>query len=248
MQAEELQQSKNPATPRRGRHRGPGRPPGPTAQGAAARKLLYDTALTLIAKHGYEAATLRDVAKDAGVSIGLLYRYFPNKRAVVLALYDELPAQYASRAANMQPGKWRDRFLFALSTSLETLKPHRSTLSALVSVLIGDANEGLFAPGTAFSRERVQKVFDEAVSGARDTPKKEVAVALAQLLYLAHLAIILWWLLDKSPRQKATDALIVLLKQSLPAAALTLRLRPAGAFIVAGEKIFREAMLDNSMK
>ena len=128
------------------------------------------------------------------------------------------------------------------------MKPHRSTLSALVSVLIGDANEGLFAPGTAFSRERVQKVFDEAVSGATDTPKKEVAVALAQLLYLAHLAIILWWLLDKSPRQKATDALIVLLKQSLPAAALTLRLRPAGAFIVAGEKIFREAMLDNSMK
>jgi hypothetical protein len=134
--------------------------------------------------------------------------------------------------------------LFALSTSLETLKPHRYTLSALVSVLIGDRNEGLFAPGTAFSRERVQRVFHEAVSAATDAPNGEVAVALAELLYLTHLAVILWWLLDKSPRQRATDALIGLLKEALPAAALALRLRSARAFIIAGEKAFRDAMLD----
>jgi len=243
---EELRQRENSLMDRRASQRGPGRPPGPTAQGAAARRLLYDTAVELITRRGYEATTLREVAKEAGVSVGLLYRYFPSKRAVVLALYDELSAKYATRAAHMRPGTWRDRFLFALTTSLETLRPHRNTLSALVPVLLGDVNEGLFAPATAFSRERVLKVFHEAVSLATDAPPAQAAGPLSHLLYLAHLAIILWWLLDKSPRQKVTDALMALLKQLLPAAALTLRLRRARAFIAAGDTLFREALLDGA--
>ena len=74
--------------------------PGQTAQGAAARDRLYATAIELIAARGYEATTLRDIAKEAGVSVGLLYRYFPSKQAVIIALYDELSADYARQAAD----------------------------------------------------------------------------------------------------------------------------------------------------
>src|SRR3954471_20146838 len=88
-----------------------GRPRGPTTQGLETRQLLYETAIRLIAARGWQATTLRDVAAEAGVSVGLLYRYFPSKRAVVLTLYDELSAEYADRAAQMAPGRWRDRFL-----------------------------------------------------------------------------------------------------------------------------------------
>jgi AcrR family transcriptional regulator len=186
------------------------------------------------------------VADRARVSVGLLYRYFPSKRAVILALYEELSAKYASRAAEMKTGKWRDRFMFALTTSLQVLSPHRSALSALVPVLIGDMGEGLFAPATAFSRQRVQRVFQDAVAGATDAPCAEVTTALGQLLYLVHLAIILWWLLDKSPRQRATASLIALVRQVLPASALTLRLPRARAFLVAADKLFREALFDDS--
>jgi len=225
-------------------HRGPGRPPGQTQQGAVARRRLYNTAIELIAERGYEATTLRDVASRAGVSVGLLYRYFPSKRAVVLSLYDELSAKYAARAAEMDTGKWRDRFLFALTTSLQVLKPHRGSLAALAPVLVGDLHEGLFAPATMFSRVRVQKVFHEAVVGATDAPRPELTAALARLLYLAHLAIILWWLLDKSPRQRATAALVALVKQGLPASTLAFRLPRVRAFVLAGDKLFREALFD----
>ena len=78
-----------------------GRPPGQTAQGAAARERLYDTAMQLIATRGYAATTLRDIAKDAEVSVGLLYRYFPSKQAVVIALYDRLSSDYERRAAEI---------------------------------------------------------------------------------------------------------------------------------------------------
>jgi AcrR family transcriptional regulator len=224
--------------------RGPGRPPGPSRRGAAARLRLYHTAIALIAERGYEATTLRDVAKRAGVSVGLLYRYFPSKLAVVLALYDELSAEYAAQATEMATGKWRDRFLFALRTSLRVLHPHRRTLASLVPVLVGGATEGLFAPATLFSRQRVQKVFHQAVAGATDAPPAELAASLARLLYLAHLAILLWWLLDQSPQQRATTALVALLKQALPASALTLRVPRVRAFVLAGDNLFREALFD----
>src|SRR6266487_1069374 len=112
-----------------------GRPPGQTAQGAAARDRLYATAMRLIAERGYEATTLRDIAKEANVSVGLLYRYFPSKQAVILAFYDELSADFARHAAAMRPGRWRDRFIFALTTSLHVLEAHRVALQALAPVL-----------------------------------------------------------------------------------------------------------------
>lgn len=221
-----------------------GRPAGPTAQGDAARRRLYATAIALIGERGYEATTLRDVAAEAGVSVGLLYRYFPSKRAVVLALYDELSSDYAARAARMPPGRWRDRFLFALTASLDVLRPHRSTLAALVPVLVGGVHDGVFAPETAFSRDRVQQVFADAVAGAGDAPGGAVDAALGRLLYLVHLGVLLWWLLDRSPGQRATSALVGLMGRALPASALTLRLPSARRFVITGDRLFRDALFD----
>src|SRR5688500_13308760 len=198
-----------------------GRPPGPTSQGAAARDRLYATAIQLIAARGYEATTLRDISKEAGVSVGLLYRYFPSKQAVVIALYDELSAAYARQAAEMPPGRWRDRFIFALTTSIDVLTPHRVALRALTPVLVGDPEEGIFSATTAFSRLRVQQVFEHVVTGASDAPKPPLAGALGRLLYLAHLAVLLWWLLDRSEQQRATSSLVSLVQPLLPSVALT---------------------------
>jgi len=221
-----------------------GRPPGRTVAGEATRARLYDTAIRLIGEQGYEATTLRDVATRSGVSAGLLYRYFPSKRSVVLALYDELSDAFAGEAAGMPEGKWRDRFLYALETSLRSLGPHRVTLRALVPVMVGDAEEGVFAQSTAFSRERVQAIFHAAVAGASDAPPQKLAGALGRLLYLIHLGVILWWLLDKSPGQRATRGLISLWKQLLPSATLALRLPMFRSAVQSVETLISDALLE----
>src|SRR4051794_38498978 len=172
-----------------------GRPRGITARGADTRRRLYEAALRLMAAGGWQATTLRDVAREAGVSVGLLYRYFPSKRAVVMALYDQLSAEFAERAASLPRGSWASRFVVALETSLAVLGPHRSVLAGFVPVLFGGADEGLFAPATAFSRRRVQGVFERAVLAARDAPSPPLAAAMGRLLYLLQLAVLLWWLL-----------------------------------------------------
>ena len=220
-----------------------GRPPGQTPQGAAARERLYDTAIRMIALRGYEATTLRDIANEAGVSVGLLYRYFPSKQAVIVALYDELSREFASRAARMPLGKWRDRFLFAVQTSLDVLAPHRLPLRALIPVLIGDPDDGVFADRTAFSRQRVQRVFEQAVAESTDAPETRLAEPLGRILYLLHLAVLLWWLLDKTPKQRATVGLVGLMRQLLPSAALTLRLPLIRRFVNTMDGLIREGLL-----
>lgn len=219
-----------------------GRPPGQSPQGAAARDRLYDVAIRMISEKGYDATTLREIAKEAQVSVGLLYRYFPSKQAVIVALYDELSKEFVTQAAGMKPGTWRDRYVFALEASLRVLQPHRTTLRALIPVLIGDPDDGVFAERTSFSRLRVQDIFEHAVIGAADAPKGPLAGALGRLLYLSHLGVLLWWLLDKSPKQRATTALVALTDHVLPSAALTLRLPPIRRFVTTFDALIREGL------
>jgi len=187
------------------------------------RERLYLAATGLFAKHGFEETTLRQIAARAGVSPALLYRYFPSKRAVVLALYDELSHDFERAAGGLPAGKWRERFLFAVRASLAVLEPHRDVLVALIPLLVSRGEEGLFAPATAFSRERVQAVFVAAATGAKDAPRAAEAAALGRLLYLAHLGVLMWWLLDRSDRQQATELLLGQLERGLAPVALALK-------------------------
>ncbi len=221
-----------------------GRPKGETTQGAAARERLYGIAVRLMAKRGYAATTLRDVAAEAGVSVGLLYRYFPNKRALIVALYDELSADFVRQASGMPAGRWRDRYVFALKASLQALGPHRVALKGLVPVLVGDPDEGVFAESAAFSRLRVQRVFEDVVTGSTDAPGESLAQAMGRLLYIAHLAVLLWWLLDKSAKQRATGVLVSLTQQILPSAGLALRLPAVRRFVLSTDALVREALFN----
>jgi len=222
--------------------RRPGRPPGQSAQGVAAQERLYQTAIRMISERGYEATTLREIAREAGVSVGLLYRYFPSKQAVIIALYDELSQDFARHTDGLKPGTWRDRFLFALDASVRALEPHRTTLRAVMPVLVGDPDDGVFADNTAFSRLRVQRAFENAVSGATDAPRPPLAAALGRLLYLVHLGVLLWWLLDRTPRQRATRALVALSGQLMPSASLALRLPPIRRFVLEMDELIREGL------
>ena len=55
---------------------------------ADVRTHLMDAALRAFARLGYDGASVRDIASEAGVAPGLLYHYFPSKAAVLSALFD----------------------------------------------------------------------------------------------------------------------------------------------------------------
>lgn len=48
------------------------------------RTKILRAALQLFARRGYDGTTTKDLAKSAGVAEGTLFRYFPNKKAILI--------------------------------------------------------------------------------------------------------------------------------------------------------------------
>ena len=71
--------------------------PGTTIQdGRRARRIrelrrtLYDTAIRLFRKRGYEATTVQQITDAADTSKGTFFNYFPSKEHVLAAYHDEM--------------------------------------------------------------------------------------------------------------------------------------------------------------
>src|SRR5213593_3309452 len=52
------------------------------------RTQILDAALVCFAKRGFHQASMHDISAEAGISVGLIYRYFANKEAVISAMAD----------------------------------------------------------------------------------------------------------------------------------------------------------------
>src|SRR5438552_13054507 len=56
--------------------------------GLDRRTQILDAALVCFAKRGFHQASMHDISAEAGISVGLIYRYFENKEAVIAAMAD----------------------------------------------------------------------------------------------------------------------------------------------------------------
>lgn len=53
------------------------------------RERILDEAQREFLRHGYEGASMRVIAKKANTTLGNIYRYFPNKEAILSAILEE---------------------------------------------------------------------------------------------------------------------------------------------------------------
>jgi AcrR family transcriptional regulator len=49
---------------------------------------IYEAAVQVFTENGYTASTTDLIAERAGVSIGTLYQYFPNKKAILVGIWN----------------------------------------------------------------------------------------------------------------------------------------------------------------
>src|SRR5437764_3340925 len=49
---------------------------------------ILDAALVCFAQRGFHQTSMHDISAEAGISVGLIYRYFANKEAVISAMAD----------------------------------------------------------------------------------------------------------------------------------------------------------------
>jgi AcrR family transcriptional regulator len=102
----------------------PRKAPSQSRSQATVTAILDATARVLI-ERGYAATNTNAVAERAGVSVGSLYQYFPNKDALILALRERHTAQMEAvvqRAFEREAGSLEE----ALSSVIDTVvEAHR---------------------------------------------------------------------------------------------------------------------------
>src|SRR5918994_918364 len=222
-----------------------------TPKALRTRERILEAALALFAEKGYEATTMRDVAREAGASLGLAYRYFASKEEFALALYMGLAEGSEEWARDgLIGGTVAERFETAMVAKLDQVSPHRGPLAALLSrALDPDSSISALGEGTAAVREKMGGVFLEVVRGASDAPGEKQARELGNVLYALHLAILLYWFHDRTPGARATRDLVGSAREALRYLRPALRLPPmsrvlswlAGTVISKQDEIMKQS-------
>lgn len=78
------------------RRAGARKQPSQTRSKALVDALIQTTARVLL-RDGWQALTTNRIARDAGVSVGSLYQYFPNKESLLLALVERIADEMTAR-------------------------------------------------------------------------------------------------------------------------------------------------------
>src|SRR3954470_17170579 len=67
----------------------PTMPQVPAEPSLDRRGQILQAAVVCFAKRGFHQTSMHDISAEAGISVGLIYRYFANKEAVIAAMADE---------------------------------------------------------------------------------------------------------------------------------------------------------------
>lgn len=182
-----------------------------TPKAEETRTRILDTALRLFRERGFETTTMREVAAEAGVATGAAYYYFRSKQELVMAFYlrtaEEERERFAAALAATKDLRKRVRALITIK--LEQFEEHRSFLTTLLKTGV-DPRDPLspFAPQTAAVREQSIDWFKQAVEGSDTKVPRDVAPYLPRLLWLYHMGLIYFWIIDQSPGQRRTQRLL----------------------------------------
>ncbi len=103
-----------------------GRPVG--ANGEQTRRRIIAAAMRCVAEKGYSQASIREIAREAQITSGSLYHYFPNKSELLKATVKEIEeiALPRLRAAGQRDGDVVDRLEAVLDESDQLMSeyPH----------------------------------------------------------------------------------------------------------------------------
>ena len=164
------------------------------------RTQILEAAIVCFAKHGFHQASMHDISAEAGISVGLIYRYFENKEAVIAAMVERHKSEIQNllERARQAPNLFESlEILFTAHCSENSPK----VLSAFVVDLYAEASRN---PPIA---DLVRDVLHTAMDGvtdliARSPEAKEDAThglkphELAELIFAAARGMLMFDILQ----------------------------------------------------
>jgi AcrR family transcriptional regulator len=107
-------------------------------------KALLEAAVQVFSERGYDAATTREVAKRAGVSEGLIQRYFDGKAGLLVAILQSFAAEEAEMGLAQLPYRdsLEEEILQILTSTCKGHQEHNSFIKVVLSRAIVDPKIG----------------------------------------------------------------------------------------------------------
>lgn len=121
----------------------------------------------VFSRRGYDRATTREIAAEAGVSEGTLYNYFPNKRAILLALIDRINESWLRDIEQIQADTPEDAIAQLIARRLRFVQEHPTTILTLQQALLDpEVGRHLDAAVRHGQSSLIERLRDLAARGA----------------------------------------------------------------------------------
>jgi len=147
---------------------------------------IYEATIQVLLRDGMNELTTTRVAERAGVSVGTMYQYFPNKQALVYALnarYLDALALRIEATCREQSGASIARMIEALIETYWTAKTERADVTRALYRSVAELNNDALVRAFA---ERVDRATTAMFSSACDAMFADVAranLALVTVIY-----------------------------------------------------------------
>lgn len=168
------------------------------------RERILDAARVLAARGGFDGVQMRDVADRADVALGTVYRYFPSKVHLLVALMHH-ETRALSRRLQRHPVEGEtaaDRVVAVLTRGISALQREPSLAEAMTRALMSaDAS-------AASDVHSVTTLTTEAVIDAMHGPDREPTdedAAIARVLEQVWLSSMLAWLSGRSSASQLAE-------------------------------------------
>ena len=179
----------------------------------AKRAALLDAAITTFSEKGYGATSMASIAKQAGVAVGTIYRFYPDKLALLSALHDGIEREIIThmRASWAEGGDYADRLHRMVQHLFDYFDAHRVVLSILsMTTDIGGAEGTLPADGI---RETIADFLKEGIETSSYTP--EEPETLASLVHGTVEGVMRQFLIGRIPKERAVGAVQLYLSRAV---------------------------------
>ena len=115
----------------------------------ARKNQILDAAARVFASKGFHAATIKDIARDAGIADGTIYNYFDNKTTLLFAIFERMrdALQPAAPVADLQPDDVRGAIRAFVSLPLLALRGDNFELFRVVmsEIMVNDELRAQYA-------------------------------------------------------------------------------------------------------
>ena len=183
--------------------------PAKAKKSEETRNRILEAALAIFRERGFNQATMREIAVQAGVATGAAYYYFDSKDAIVMAFYERSQAEMhpAIESALDAARTLEARLRAIIEAKFRYFAPNRKLLGTLSAHTDPEHPLSPFSVDTAVIREQDIESFERAARESSVKLPPTVAPYLGRLLWMYQMGLILFWVYDKSPEQERTRIL-----------------------------------------